>query len=99
MRGHLPDCLRIAVWITLVFLGSIASAHPLDHWNPRTTPTAQDLHDVAYGNGVFVAVGKAGTILHSSDGISWLPAASGTANNLDAVVFGGGLFVAVGDQG
>ena len=34
-------------------------------WHPRTSVAAQNLHDVAYGAGKFVAVGNAGTILQS----------------------------------
>ncbi len=34
-------------------------------WHPHTSVAAQNLHDVAYGAGKFVAVGNAGTILQS----------------------------------
>jgi len=34
-------------------------------WHPDTSVAAQNLHDVAYGAGKFVAVGNAGTILQS----------------------------------
>ena len=47
----------------------------------------------------FVAVGKAGTVLHSTDGLAWtvLPPVVG-ANDLNAVIYGG-QFVAVGSAG
>jgi hypothetical protein len=59
---------------------------------------------VAYGNGLFVAVGadsrsSASVILTSPDGVSWNQRTSGTDNNLHGVAYGNGLFVAVGDGG
>jgi len=46
-----------------------------------------------------VAVGNAGVVLTSSDGISWTSRASGTDAQLFAVGFGGSRFVAVGSLG
>jgi hypothetical protein len=63
-----------------------------------TMPT-RDLFGICYGNGQFVAVGGAGTILTSTDGISWNSQSSGTTNNLWAVAWGGEQYVAVGDAG
>jgi len=49
---------------------------------------------------VFVAVGKSGTILRSTDGQSWEQVSRvPTSNNLNAVAWGGSNFVAVGDGG
>lgn len=56
------------------------------------------LLDVAYGNGVYVAVGDSGTIVHSTNGTSWSPVASGTSTTLTGVSYGNGLFVAVGPR-
>jgi hypothetical protein len=52
---------------------------------------------VTYGNGLFVAVGKGGTILTSPDGVNWTARTSGTRNDLYGVTYGNGTFVAVGD--
>jgi hypothetical protein len=38
---------------------------------------------VTYGNGLFVAVGRFGTILTSPDGVSWTARTSGTGNDLE----------------
>jgi hypothetical protein len=57
------------------------------------------LNSVAYGNGTYVAVGKVGTIVTSSDGVSWTNRSSGTTNPLWGVAYGNGMFVAVGDGG
>ncbi|MGY2954787.1 hypothetical protein ACVWZQ_002946, partial [Thermostichus sp. MS-CIW-29] len=65
-------------------------------WTQRTSGTSNQLNGVAYGNGLFVAVGWDGTILTSPDGVSWTQRTSGTSNWLNGVAYGNGLFVAVG---
>jgi len=56
--------------------------------------------DVAFGNGVFVAVGGSGTtILTSSDGLNWVARNSGSNSPLLGVGFGNRSFVAVGVSG
>ena len=54
---------------------------------------------LTYGNGLFVAVGKYGTILTSRNGVKWIRRASGTSNDLNGVTYGNGIFVAVGRYG
>jgi hypothetical protein len=66
-------------------------------WTLRSSG-GTDLSGVAYGNGLFVAVGAKGTILTSPDGVSWTKRTSG-GNTLVRVVHGNGLFVAVGAKG
>ena len=57
-------------------------------------------YSVAFGNGRFVAVGDAGTIVYSSDGKSWQPAIGDASFGfLDGVGYGNGRFVAVGGDG
>src|SRR5438477_2191667 len=52
---------------------------------------------VTYGNGVFAAVGSAGTIFRSTDdGMTWTQINAGTRSNLLGVAHGNGVFVAVG---
>ncbi|PQJ97192.1 InlB B-repeat-containing protein [Chromatium okenii] len=69
-------------------------------WQSITpAPTTNDLYSVAYGNGLFVAVGDTGVILNSTDGISWTTPTSVTGNMLNRVIWGGGQFVAVGESG
>ena len=60
--------------------------------------TSNYLNGIAYGNGLFVAVGIYGTIITSPDGITWTQRTSGTSNHLQGVVYGDGLFVAVGSE-
>lgn len=52
------------------------------------------LRDVAYGRGVFVAVGVGGTILTSADGRSWTARWAGTPHDLAGVVYDGSRFLA-----
>ena len=66
------------------------------HWNKRSF----DLSAVAYGNGIFVAVGGKGRIQTSSDGVSGKIQTSGTTETLKGIAFGGtGKLVAVGGEG
>jgi len=54
---------------------------------------------VTYGNGMFVAVGNAGKLLTSPDGVTWTARDSGTGQPLFGVAYGHGTFVAVGYNG
>ncbi len=61
--------------------------------------TGMDLRGVASNGEIYVAVGAAGTIAHSSDGNRWVEASSfgATENWLNDVAWGNDRFVAVGD--
>jgi hypothetical protein len=57
-------------------------------WTSRTSGTTADLLGVAFGGGLWVAVGNAGGddfVITSSDGTTWTPAATGTAQINDVV--------------
>src|SRR5207248_1962085 len=57
------------------------------------------INGVAYGNGVYVAVGSAGIVLASTDGSTWTQTAVGTTPlDLNCVTFGNDSFVAAGDH-
>src|SRR5258708_7614408 len=77
----------LSLW-TILAVPAFAVASPV--WNGA---------GIAFGNNTFVAVGNAGTMLSSTDGLSW------TGRNLDkptalkAVTFAGGMFVGVGASG
>ena len=58
-----------------------------------------ELHSVAYGNGVYTAVGASGSILVSTDAVTWSEAETETEATLRAVTHGAGHFVAVGGKG
>ena len=90
-----------------VFVAVTAGINPANIW--RSTDlvtwtgvlrTAQDLSDIAWGNGVFVAVGVLGHCYRSLDGITWVRTrefvVDGNHGNLWRVRFLNGLFVATG---
>ncbi|HEY0137705.1 MAG TPA: hypothetical protein VGB85_26650, partial [Nannocystis sp.] len=54
------------------------------------------LYDVAFGGDRYVAVGQAGKILESTDGVTWRSASSPSSRDLRAVVHHQNRFVAVG---
>lgn len=60
--------------------------------------TPSTLRDVAYGAGLFVAVGSAASALRSPDGSNWTAAPLPAGTRFSAIAYGAGLFVAVGDE-
>ena len=72
---------------------------PLDNWAVQTSGTSSTFYGVAYGNGVFVAVGSGGMIRISSDGTNWAAQSSGVTFALRGVSFANGRFFAVGGYG
>jgi hypothetical protein len=70
--------------------GKAWTSHPI---------AANQLMDIAYGNGKFVGVGVGTQVYYSSDGDNWLTADLGTTNyTLSSIVYGDGQFVAVGSE-
>ena len=78
-------------------------------WTPILLPQDSSVNDIGLGAQGFVAVGDAGNVLHSLDGMTWtqgtVSAAPG-ANGLDprflqtsTVTYGNGVYVASGVQG
>lgn len=66
-------------------------------WASHSLVHPGSLVAIAYGNGVFCAVGT-GAISRSSDGESWTVAVEGAIIQHRAITFGNGRFVAVGSQ-
>lgn len=78
------------------------SSVPAWQWgwgNP--TPSGDHLRAIAFGNGVYVAVGDGGEIYESSDAQHWSAENSGLAagDGLYDVIFGNGKFIAGGSVG
>jgi hypothetical protein len=67
-----------------------------DHWTIYNSPQ-NSLWGVATNGSLFVAVGDAGTIMTSADGLTWTIRTSGVTNNLKGVMWSGAQFVAVGE--
>ncbi len=64
-------------------------------WTTRHTGGSY-LRSVAYGGGVYIAVGENGTIRRSTNGTTWNLVTSGTTRALNSVAYGGGKFVVMG---
>lgn len=75
--------------------GTAVVSADVSAWSAVPLP-GLSLHGVAYGNGVFVAVGAIGAIIRSADGVTWEAAAAAMSADLEAVAFAGGAFLAVG---
>lgn len=80
-------------WRGAIFTSPDASAGT---WT-RQLFTGTRLNDVAYGNGVHIAIADGGVIRRSTDGgVNWSPVTSGTTHSLSSVAYGSGKFVIVG---
>lgn len=87
-------------YVVVGSIGALLTSTDGEHWTQHFN--GQDyLHDVAFMNDLFVAVGSNGVIKTSSDnGVTWTTRGSGTNKELRAVTAGKyGNFVAVGDYG
>ena len=66
------------------------------NWNTFSTATTNSLHSIAFGQGIYTAVGE-GIILTSNDGTNWTSLTN--SFSLGGVAYGNGIFVAVGKGG
>jgi hypothetical protein len=79
----------------VLILASSARADLFENWTWRNPlPTGNELNDVIYANGQFIAVGAYGTIVTSNDGDNWALRTSGTHAHIYTIRFGYGQFVA-----
>ena len=70
------------------------------NWTSRTPAANNWWQDVAYGNGLFVAVARTGTgnrIMTSPDGITWTSRNSGIDPDFSSVAYGNGIWVAISE--
>lgn len=85
-------------------MGSATSSPALatgESWSPITPPAANNWSSVAYGNGVWVAVGL-GTnqVMRSSDGgVTWTTVTGPQTADWSSVAYGNGVWVAVARTG
>lgn len=92
-----------SVWVAVGTGGTILTSPDALNWWRALTPTADDLNEVAYGNGVFVVVGdhfpRNATILTSSNALEWRHQVYFTGKNVRAITFANGFFLATGNDG
>src|SRR2546422_3846010 len=99
MKTKAMNALKFSAVLALLILTEVGRAGPLDTWTWRNPlPTGNDLNGIAYGNGQFVAVGAADTIVTSADGVDWVLRQSGTTDWLSDIAYGNGEVVAVGGR-
>lgn len=97
---NLVPRIGLTAFVTCFIAVSVAHAQdPLSTWGPRTVPgPSTNLYSVAFGNGVFVAVGDNSFVARSADGANWTTSTAGAFGNLARVRFLNGQFVAVGSS-
>lgn len=85
--------------ILLTGVLSVAGA-PAEVWRMVSPSLPIDrLNAVAHGNGKFVAVGDAGLVMTSSDGVDWAESRVESPVRWRAVLFAEGRFIIAGDSG
>jgi len=83
--------------IALLLLGgSLTSTFGQTAWTAQTSGTSSQLSSVAWTGSLFVAVGYAGTILTSPDGVTWTSRTSGTSSAINTVTWADNELLAVG---
>lgn len=95
----LPALVALAMVPGLVSPVSAFATPDVTAWTSHTSPGGNGWSDIAYGNGVYVAVAAGGDgqrVMTSSDGMTWT-LHTPLAEDLwwKSVVFGAGIFVAV----
>lgn len=85
---------------TAVFATLPPADTPLDRvvWR-GVYPQGNDLTDIVYGAGRYVAVGVTGTVIVSTDGLTWKTGYMGTRERIISVAYGRDLFTAVAQSG
>jgi hypothetical protein len=74
------------------------STNALDWTTIDSRIPSNELDEVLFANGQFVATGDDGLIITSADGLAWVQRHSPTATNLRGVGFGEGAFIIVGNN-
>lgn len=86
-----------ATWVSVGKMGAVITSADGETWTPRTSATEADLRSVAFGNGMFVAVGK--EIVSSTNGAEWKKATVSAQGTFTSVLYAAGKFSAANDQG
>jgi hypothetical protein len=96
-----PLSNTLSLWLLVLILETTSlQSTPLEHWEWRFPPPQNSvLTAVAYGDGLFVAVGGAGAVVISDNGVDWVPVTVPAKADLLSVTYGAGLFVCVGNGG
>ena len=91
-----------ALWVAVSSSNLVMTSPDGTTWTSRTPAANLNWRDVAYGNGLWVAVSADGTgnrVMTSPDGITWTLRDSAADNSWSSVAYGNGLWVAVAASG
>ena len=94
-RKHLLSVMLVALLLTVAVSAQAGSSSVYWHWS-SPSPSALPLTGIAYGAGTYVAVGQAGLVLTSTDGVSWNLQRVGTYQDFTSIAYGNSRFVASG---
>jgi hypothetical protein len=79
--------------------GTVVRSSDGQNWTRRLSNTTADLHDLTYGDELWVAVGASGKIVTSKDNSVFSLQSSGTEIDLNGIAYGAGQFIVVGNDG
>jgi hypothetical protein len=82
--------------VYVVVSSDVFSSSNLVDWTRRTGGST--LNDVVFANSLFVAVGNAGFVTTSPDGITWTSRTAGSTT-FNRIIYANSLFVAIGNGG
>jgi hypothetical protein len=101
MRRVLRPLLILSLWVGLAFwFPALPKANPLAVWNWRNPlPQGNALRGVVRAGELFMALGDAGTLMTSPDGIAWTSIRLGHFGWLKGGAWGEGLYVVTGAGG
>ena len=88
------SCRLVLAFLVLLSCMRVTAQIPWA-WS-NSLPQGNSLNSVAYGNGLYVAVGESGTTMVSADGAQWTVNPSLGPYTLNAVTYANGAFLAVG---
>lgn len=93
-------CYGGGQFVAVGYGGSIRTSVDGKSWTSRDSNIRNILRSVAYGNGLYIAVGGEGqhAMTISSDGIHWQPSSSGSNAQLMDICFANGVFILVGGR-
>lgn len=88
----------VSVSVLLIGAASVAGAQTCEWEWTNPIPPRIDIYRLKYETGLFVGVGRDGTIIRSSDGYSWMRPKNSADGDLYGIDWGAGRWVAVGED-
>lgn len=81
------------------FPPEVFSSNNFTNWTPRDSKLNENLMNVFFGQGLFIAVGQGGAMATSPDGVEWTPLTVPHTGFIWDVALGGGHFAAAAQWG